>query len=252
MNRNNLLHKLTPVGVAAFGVISITSISTPPAQAADLNGQLSWTNGSLILPEGAAQDAFNNGGSFTATFSPEVVSDALVSTATGDFDDFLDSGTLYSINSGSGAPGTFTRNTIPIPDPINPDLLEAEFTLQNDLIFEFFDVSTDTTTGVVMTLEAGSTVEGLFDTNDGSIEFALESLPGTGDEWLGQTFTDGPNFAVSSVFEFGITALATEGTFEADAVFVEHVPEPTTILGLLTICGLGLGLKHKKQSIRES
>ena len=249
MNKPYLLQKLAPVGVAAFSAISVIGIAATSAQAANLTGQLSWSNGSLIVPEGDAQDAFNNGGSFTAIFSPEEVSNALVSTATVDFDIPLDAGTLYKINSGDGASGTFTRNTIPVVDPVDPNLLEAEFILQNDLVFEFFEVGgAMNTTGVIATLEQGATIEGIFDTNDGSIQFALET--GIQDEWVAQTSTDGPNRAFSSVFEFGITDAATQGTFEADAVFRESVPEPTTILGLLTIGSLGLGLKRKKQAYK--
>lgn len=57
---------------------------------------------------------------------------------------------------------------------------------------------------------------------------------------------------IGEIFEFGQVTNSSQGVFDGEVVIDGSedatVPEPATIIGLLTISGLGLGLKHKKQS----
>ena len=254
MNKPHLLQKLTPLGIAAFSAITFTAIATRPTQAADFTqtSTLEWEDsGSNIFNEATAAFAAE-GLDFTATYSgSNTDGEANVGFSTGDFADFISPFTsdipIVPLNI---ATGTWTN--IGILDP-NGFQARADFQLQDDIEFQF-DVNGDNIFGagdVKMVLPENTIIQGEIEQNN-AIEFELES-----GEWEamlldpdGNIIDDISGEATASVFEFGQTPAAPGLTFDAEADFdppPAPVPEPTTILGLLTISGLGLSLKGKKK-----
>lgn len=259
MNQINLLQKLTPVGFAAFGVVTVTSISVVPAQAFTLGiHTLEWDNGTSSFVEEAAPIFENNlgnsldnpapvGGDFDVTFSPESLGGlAAVFIATNDFGEFFNPPEFVPVDP-SFATGTFEI----ISEAIDINgVLEAEFELVESgspLIFAFdvADTPSNFADDVIATLSPGTKFLGEllangaveFELEQGEWVFAIPSDPGVGTE------------AASSEFEFGQTAFSPGGGYQAegDVVVSARAPEPTTILGLLTVGSLGLGFKRKKQ-----
>lgn len=250
MNQTNLLQKLAPVGVAAFGAISVIGIAAAPAQAAGFTqtSTLEWDNGTSDFVDDVVEifDEFGNVGaptSFDVTFSPgSLGGQAAVFFATGDFGPFFTPPPLPQFFDVSGADATFVINSTPIMVGVD---LEAEFLLDGPLTFEFDarDASVtatlpDETPFLAQLLPDGS-VE--FELEDGEWEFVIDPNADGEENIMGR--------ARSSVIEFGQDALAPNGSYAAQGTATRRaVPEPTTILSLLAVGGLGLGLKRKKQA----
>ncbi len=260
MNKLSLLQKLAPVGVAAFGAISVIGIQAVPAQAVGFTSPVSsleWddTTDSFVAE---ATDVFNAGAagvgvaSFDVTFSPVFAGGvANVGIATGDFDPFFDNPPpdQVPIVPPNSAFGTFVLDTVPINPPSPPAdpaiVLAAGFELQDNLIFTFDTTVNGVPGPVTATLPGGSTFLGELK-DDGAVEFELEA-----GQWE-FTLPDGSfATAVSSEFEFGQTFFSPGGGYQAEGDVVHdggRIPEPATIFGLLTVGGLGLRLKRKKQA----
>ncbi len=248
MNQSNLLQKLAPVGVAAFGAISFTGIATAPAQA----GSLSWTNSTSSFIQDFLDES-NNGilpTTFDVTFTPGEISSVFL--ATGEFvppfppginpgsPQFFDvSSDIVSLNLESGTPDT-----------------TFIYELQDDLNFNF-DITGNgfnPTEDVSVTIGAGSTFLGDFDTDNGNVDglgFEEDELSEVVVNIAGVEYTlDDPLLEVTGEsFSFDQAVGEEFGQYSGGTTVAgETVPEPATILGLLTVGGLGLGLKRKKQS----
>ena len=271
MSQTNLLQKLAPLGVVAFGAISITGISTAPAQAIG-NGELGW------------QDTTS---SFVQDFTINSPTDPLPNViAPGDFDvTFTPTGFLANIADLQGEFGIDFSFTTPPPRLVNVELVTAnfvlvdgnippvdpptnpynefEYELNGDLTFVFQGEGSDTTpNGTTVTIESGARFLGEVDvaadnvTPEG-IEFELlagdVSVVTNGQDYTigGEPCDDGECTVIGDIFEFGQALNSSQGLYQGEVVIQGpngRVPEPATILGLLTIGGLGLSLKRKKQS----
>ena len=272
MDKTNLLQKLTPVGVAAFGVIAFTGITVYPAQA----GQLGYEDGTseifdLFVPVPAVpipgggtlsrpEPVGGVGDIVTITFSPDVskfppddgIGQASISAAT---DEFVGTGLFTS------APPLYFADVIPAvatleyqgPEPNEPFI--GLYTLVDDLVLDFPNNGTEITYGAgsvffieydFATTGDDFTIEGI----EGEIEFI--STTGTQVE-IGSTIyriNDPDFFPITGLtLTFDEPAQGIAGEYSGGTTVSSMVPEPTTILGLLTIGGLGLGLKRKNQSI---
>ena len=247
MKKCHLLQKLSSLGVAAFGAISVISIVTAPARAFTLNSTLEWDDATSDFWDGVDLTDENN--VFSVTFTPaNLGGEAAVFIATGNFSPFFpDLPNFFPINGGNGVTGTFANIGQDSPGFGLPDLpaSEAYYELTNDLEFDFGNE-------VSATLSSGAIFVGIQEP-DTSYEFDLEGGAGDSSEW--EFSIPGMNkTATFSNFEFGDLPpldggdFATEGFVEGDGG--PTVPEPASILGLLTICGLGLGLKRKKELLR--
>jgi hypothetical protein len=248
MNKLNLLPKLASVGVAALGAITSINIISMPSQAASFEdgSTLEWDNGTDSFID---EVEFSDGDVFDVVFSPSAFGGvAAVFIESGSFSPYFIPGTTYTINGGAGATGDFVFSNLVTP-PAPGVVVEAVYELANPLTFVFEPVEVPGAS-VTATLAAGSNFLGeLFP--DGSVDFELEGGV-DGAEWL-VTINDpnlpmdiGPQFAVSSVLEFGQTDGSPGGGYVAEATM--GVPEPSMVLGLLAVSGLGFGLKGKKKS----
>ncbi len=255
MNKPHLLQKLAPVGIGAIGAIAVTGIATAPARAFTLNEfhALGWDDGTSNFYNDAF-DAFGTvGDQFTVTFcNPSQAPDcfATIEDAQGDYEDIF--------TPPSPGPGNVVDVLSPFPTatwenvailPSNGFAARAEFELVNSpLVFSFERNEIPTT----QTLPVGSRIQGEIELDE-ALEFELEAGVNNAGEWFLE-IPDQAEFADRSVFEFGITSnQVTSGVYNAEAE-IRHtpVPEPATILGLLTVGGLGLGLKRKKQLWKAS
>ncbi|MGK7948980.1 MAG: PEP-CTERM sorting domain-containing protein [Xenococcaceae cyanobacterium] len=236
MNKPHLLQKLAPVGIGAIGAIAVTGIATAPAQAANLTGQLSWSNGINGDYDDAADSFDVVGNDFTTTFSPDDTG-AFVTTASGDFASFF-----------PGVPEVFPttatatfENILIIDPPVPGFVAEAEYQLTTPLSFDFGN-------DVTATLPVGTTFLGELG-GDGSVEFSLNE---------GEFIFNAPGFdqttAFSSDLTFGQPLNSDEGDYSASSEVQNGapVPEPATLLALLGVGSLSLSLKHNKKSWKAS
>ncbi len=229
MNKLNFL----PLGLASLGSIAALGIATTPVQAQ--TSTFEWDDGTSDFVD-AAIAVFTGGGSFDVEFSPG--GQAAVFIADGIFAPLFP--TIPTLVNTVPTVGTFSL--IGDPTVTFPPGGSAEFRLDNELTFEF---DTDGMPGIDLVgfLPEGSPFLGILNV-DGSVEFDLES--GGIAEWTA-ILPDGTTvIADSSVFEFGQTAGSSGGAYIGELTVT--TPEPTTILGLLAVSGLGLGLKGKKKS----
>ncbi len=225
MNKLNFL----PLGLASLGSIAALGIATTPVQAQ--TSTFEWDDATSDFVEDAT-GAFTPGGSFDVEFSPGGI--AAVFIANGIFDLFDEIPTLVNTVPTIGTFSFLQDDTTP------PG--QAEFVLDNQLTFEF-DINEDGLSDLIGFLPEDSPFLGILNA-DGSVEFDLES--GGIAEWTA-ILPDGTTvIADSSVFEFGQTAGSSGGAYIGELTVT--TPEPTTILGLLAVSGLGLGLKGKKKS----
>jgi len=270
MNQSNLLQKLNPLGVAVFSAISFTSIAILPAQAANFtqSSSLQWTGDTFDFTEHAT-NAIVNEESFSVTFNPS--GEVSVRGASGDFVPYF-----------SDLPNDFATNSITVDFNFlaaietPPGFQDAaEFQLGDDLIFSF-QTPAGPDSPVTFTLPEGSIFTAELDI-DGGVEVELDAteLNSGGWEALLPNATGGdPNIsgtANSSTFTFDQSEVSIVGVYSTTGDFgtsdpsdpsdppnppnpspVESepqvVPEPGSILGFLTIGGLCLLLKGKKQS----
>ena len=257
MNQTNLLQKIAPVGVAAFGVLSFTGIT--PAQAAVI-GSLGFDNGSTSFIQAFDLTAPGTANDFSITFSPAGITQISESTGV-----FLPPGPIppaapvqVAVNSPIG---NFSLiNTFAPIDPAVNAFSEFEFRLDNNIFFDFGG-------GETVTYLAGSTFLAEVDVALGNPTLAegveVEALA------LGAiaTTTDGNTYTLTGIdcntdSNFTCQITGEDFGFAQDVGGIasrylggvvvsstrKGVPEPTTILGLLTVGSLGLGLKRKKQS----
>ena len=279
MNRTDLLQKLAPLGVTVFGAISIIGIAVDSAQALG-NGELGWqdTTSSFI---GDFDIDFDPGPPPTAGSLPNVIAPSTFDVT------FTPNGFLANIADLQGEfeadfgfttpppvlvnvePATGSFDFVQLIDPVDPPTNpynEFEYELDGDLAFVFQGEDTDTTpNGTIVTIKDGATFLGEVDvaadnvTPEG-IEFEL--LAGDIDVLTnGQLYTisgescdvDGTCSVIGDIFEFGQALNSSQGLYQGEAVISftpgsdGRVPEPATILGLLTVGSLGFGLKRKKQ-----
>ena len=235
MNQTNLLQKFAPLGVAAFGAISVIGIATAPAHAAvigaagfDAEGILNEVGNTTTLSDifnfadeeysgifsglgtpntpGSPQD---NGPIFAPnTYRIVEVKDLVLTTANGtDYTNgFIDDFKVYENSNGDQ-----------ITFDLNPGFDWFRSTVGDEIIYS----------------NIGG-YEGNYTADDASINDLLVTLDPNG---------------------FGAFQFSDSGTLEFAEIEVTQdaqangntVPEPTTILGLLTFGGLGFGLKRKKQ-----
>ena len=246
MNKTNLLQKLAPVGVAAFGAVSFIGI--PSAQAS--TGALGFSNGTSNF---FSTDIGNVGqADFTVEFVSPLFTDVVteVDGASGKFAPFF--GPFPDIVPLLSTPtSTFSYVRAEGPD---------SFIYQNNqnIVFEFDTNGDNTTAEVEVIYGAGSQFLGSFDTVGGAIdgigfeEFSVATevvtIQGEGSFTTvprgDGSFIDG----IELVFE-DIPETTIGGEYGGSvSITKESIPEPTAVLGLLTFGGLGLGLKRKKQS----
>lgn len=253
MNKLHLLQKLAPVGVVAISAIAVTGIATAPAQAATFPQgfhALGWDNGTSQFYNDAVDSLNSGAGSFSVDYCLTDC-EADVSIADGEFGRFFDPLEIVPLASTPTATWQY-NNAVPIAGFD----LAAEFTLvDSPLEFEFISQQTDTSGQIVTATLENAVIEGGRRADDGALEFELIS-----GEWEftapnpDDAFDPFEGTSQSSVFEFGITSAdVSGGVYDAQGE-IQHnqIPEPTTILGLLTISGLGLGLKRKKQLWKAS
>ena len=236
MNKPHLLQKLAPVGVAAIGAIAVTGISTAPAQA--FTGSLGFTDNTSDFY--VDPSSFAVGDIFEVTFNPTGIADNNV--ATGDFDDLFTSFQPYNATTVTGS-----FQVTDVPGDLPGIFYEVE--LLNDLSF-IFPGPNDAPGTADFILEEGSTFDGeyslLADGTPGGLEFELIQDAGS------TLSLNGVSQPVDGIeFEFGDIPAPGNGEYAALASSTS-VPEPATFLGLLTISGLGLGLKRKKQLWKAS
>ena len=251
MKETNLLERLAPVGVVAFGALAFTGMIVKPTQAASFEkfSALAWENGTSQFYDAAnaALDA-GEGGAIGQVFSVEYCllnpdCEATISNDDGEFDIYFDPLEIVSLASTPTATWEYTQDLFNEPGFVT----FGEFQLiGSDLKFEF--ESNEVPGAIVRAiLPVDSKIEG-GRKNDGAIEFFLE----TGEWKFEITDTDGStilkeDIANRSTFGKEITSnLVTSGTYEAEGEVRVNVPESSFILGILTIGGLGLGLKRKK------
>ena len=245
MKKTGLLKKLSPLGVATLGAISVIGITTSSAQA----GQLSWENGATEFFSQVNNGGTRPTGDFDIIFSDQDV--ALISTATDEF--AMPEGPFPPVPP--NAPFAFTDPSLDAPatfldmGAFGGSSIITLYELQDDLVFDFGN-------GVEVTYGAGSEFLGEFDfAPDGitieGVEAELEiAAAGTQVEINGDVygFDTDPDILTGITLTFDEPAQGIASEYSAGVTVSSNaVPEPTTILGLLTIGGLGLALKCKKQ-----
>ncbi len=234
MSLPNFLQKLAPLGVATLGAIAATGIATAPALAV---GTLGFSNGASDFFEDVNPGQVNGErDTFTVIFSPDEtklpLGDNLGSTA-------------VSTANGHFAPPFTPAPPLGLVDlvPVTADFRWVSgnangiftYELENEITFNFPNE------GVTVTWAAGTQFDGEFgpDNGVGFVEVAENDLP---------TVT---GIASTNVIadEISFQDVLGEGgaEYEASVVTGEKVPEPTAVLGLLTIGGLGLGMKRKQE-----
>ncbi|VEP12357.1 conserved hypothetical protein [Hyella patelloides LEGE 07179] len=250
MSEPQFVHKLAPVGVAVFGAIAVIAgigITAAPAQA----GSLQWADGASSFFDEVNPVA---GDTFSVTFSPDNLT--FVGTANGEFVPPFPAAPPPFVQSVDSALGNFEFvSSLPLVDDV---VQEFKYELTNDLVFDFNNE-------VVVTYAAGSLFQGEFDVPLGGgpiegVEFEAIELAGVTVVTPGQTYNLGePDFPVTgSAFVFedipdgaagysGSVSVTVTEISEPPPGTLAEIPEPTTILGLFAVCGLGLGLKCKKQ-----
>ncbi|MGK7893324.1 MAG: PEP-CTERM sorting domain-containing protein [Xenococcus sp. (in: cyanobacteria)] len=249
MNPTNLLQKLAPVGVAAFGAIAFTGIATAPAQAAVI-GEFQFVNGTDNFFEEVVPGIGD-------TFNVEFSDGGLASS----FDtfgifvpplEFADSGNPQLLSVvGDPIVGSFLFDRFVNGVDATDGFV---YNLTSDLVFTFTDQDNGNPGTVSVRYGAGEEFLGIFD--GGGVEFEEETtvnasveIDDDGDGIIDRFFPNGDT-SVTEILTFGDLAGGVAGEYGGE-VQVSHttpVPEPTTILGLLTISALGLGLKRKKHA----
>ena len=120
-------------------------------------------------------------------------------------------------------------------DPGELKLAEAEFFFSVDLVGQ----EADGTAEVIRQFEDDEAI-GLLNTNGALEDSATIDIGG-----IGTAFNFAP-ITAAEIAQFETFNLVIDAV-EETVVDVEQAPEPTTVLGLLAVGGLGLGLKRKKQ-----
>lgn len=235
--KNNTLTDSLVSGAAAIALIAGVGIAAAPAQA----GTLEWGDGTsdffsdfvdvdLDDLEGTLPD------DFSVIFSPDSLGgQAAVSIATVEFAPFFDVPPLELVDLVSPPTGNFEF----IEGSV--DGLTFEYELQNNVVFEFDN-------GVEVVFGAGEIFLG-------DLEVEGDSVVGV--EFLEETIASDVTIPgipadelIAGAEELTFGSVSPDGGGYQGEVVVSGTttPEPTTILGLLAVGGLGLGLKRKKQS----
>ena len=229
MSKTNLFQKLAPVGVAAFATAG--SMLVPLPTNAQVGGNCpSFLGADINLWLGVPGETVICGDKefeFIATdINPQPLDELFFQEINP-----LEYQLVYDFDPGQTSPFDFFLDyQVTVTDP---DFFFSAVDL--DTTVEGFppDTSLVTTYTPIAGNPAGDPVE--LQSNNGN--FDIEFLSGQSTTLLVENIYDGVNGTIDSF----------ENSFEQE----EHtnmVPEPASILGLLTIGGLGLGLKRKKQS----
>lgn len=262
MNKLHLLQKVTHAGVVAFGAISFAGITTTSAQAAVI-GALNWGNtgtDDFITDFSVSGSTATLPETFDVIFGPD--GDTTISLANGIFagtDELVPAPTSYILDEITPAVAEFEL----IGGDVNGTF---EYRLTNELVFDFgvgnviiepggdenptiflgeFDrVSPGGPNATILGLEleeefvGGVRVEGF----------------GVDDYELGGIQCNSNPLANCSVFgeelTFGQEIGAERGGIQAGVTVDETitgVPEPSTMLGLLSVASLALSLKRKEK-----
>ena len=233
MNQTNLLQKLAPLGAVAFGAISIIGIAVDSAQAQTIGGTLGWQdNTTNFVPIGDGLNPLNE--SFEVTFNTELVN---VNIATGYFEDELGINAPVLVSVPTTTSGFTFESNVGLP----PN--EAFYKNDSNLEFDFNSL----VPGLKATLPAGAIFQ-LEQEPDGAVSAELLGGENEESEWLFDIPDLGIIKAEDSVFLFGDLVGQAGGTYANEGeIERDSIPEPSTILGLVAVGGLGLALKRKKQ-----
>ncbi len=249
MNKFHLLQKLASLGIASFSTISaVITIATTPAQA----GSLGFSNGTNSFIEDVDITDPNN--TFSVEFSPAEI--ALISTANGEFlSEFA-----FTDNTLANPP--YESSIVPVTanftwNDDNTTVGITEYRLDSSLEFDFLPEH-----DVQVTIDSGSIfgVELAFDVGGSPESIDVELLETEG---MDNVVIDSDVFpcCVPPLEEgvIGISLTFDEAVSEGAgqysggvSVTSNKIPEPSTILGLLTFGSLALGLKHKNKLWRNS
>jgi hypothetical protein len=252
MQLSSLFSKLAPMGVAALGAIAVSGIATAPAQASVINigSDLSWDDGFVeswladVNPD--LTGPLDNPDTFSATYDDT----ATIEGVSGDFVNWLNVGDVVTF----GPHGQLTSNFLQVEGlPDTPPAIAVYEVVGENVIFDF----TDELEGEILPKI------------DEPIETIKYVIP-TGTQYLLSSFSQGQAAEFDLCVETCIGApfweingtkisatntgdfqelLGASPTYGISTVTGEKVvPEPASLLGLLTIGGLGLGLKRKKQA----
>jgi hypothetical protein len=238
MIKLNLLQKLAPTGIAALSVITATAGSMLLAPSAQAQA-VSCFSGLATELQGASVQCldklFDN---FSIDPALPIVEELAVSigqTAGGTF--------FFNVNAQPlGVQGPFDRT-------INYDITIN----QGSDVFDTVGFDTDIDQ-IVGDVEAFKEV-GILDvfsspdfTPDVAVGDTLTLVSINGDPAPDQSILGATKISISDTIQAGVNSTV----FSATNVFTQeppqNVPEPSAMLGLLALGGLGLGLKRKKQS----
>ena len=247
MDQTNLFQKLAPLGVAAFGAISVIGIFTTSSQAftlTDSEFRDECTAAALGDPDCTIGDKTFS--FVSASFAPRP---GIVDPISGEtiFD-------IVDVELIGGTDYIFTYDFI-------PDFLDETFTYVIDVDVtdpEKFFAEVDLDTTVDAFLPPSETLTANFVTNTNGVAddvtlisvnggSAAENIPNARANMptsirVTNTYDRDPDNPAGQKLPGEISSF--ENSFRQDT----KVPEPASMLGLLTIGGLGLGLKRKKES----
>ena len=241
MNKIHFLQKFASIGVAAFSAIYFTGIATNPTQAATLLGEFEYDDGTSNFFEDVNPEV--NGDTFSITFSPE-----------GEAATFDTSG-IFTPPLPDAPPGVILDV---VPETVEFTLVNGSYT--NDLnpfeyeLAEPLQLSFNNG-DVIVEYGANERFLGVFEVENNErvgISFEEEDVDASVTILGTQYPNDVPGTSVLEELAFSDLPGGEFGGYEGLTQVRQGVPEPATILGLLTIGGLGLGLNCKKKSIVES
>lgn len=266
MNKPNLLQKATPLGIVTLGTISILGIATTPVIAGSLNFEDGTSD---FLQFFAGIDLNDVAGTapdnFMVTFSPDNsqnppndnLGSVLISNANGEFVPAFNSSPPSNLAWLTPAIGNFNIADDPatsnvVEYTINGSGLRFDFPAagsplsnpsQNVTVF----IDPGSVFGVEVNGDVGGFIEGI----------AVELLETEGDDFVNIGGVNYPccqipdgNSLDGIALTFDQAAGDNLGDYSGSVTVSSHdvtTPEPTTILGILTIGGLGLSLKRKKK-----
>lgn len=264
MNKLYLSMNLTPLGSLALGVIAATGIAMAPAQAVTFSGELEWGDATSDFFD----DVFEGGSTFTdfqVNFNPGQLADTFdtqgnaftpnpLTFAAPDSPRLLNSpvttGFFTLVGDGSGLTANyvlaqdlvFTVEDNAIPNGLVEIVFQAgdEFLAAKDIDTNIVD-PIDQIVGVDLEETTSNAIVRVDKNGDGDFndpeDLEFIGINGEAEEILTFGILDGAEFG-----EYGAETIVSK---EID---MDQVPEPATILGLLTVGALGLSLKRKKQS----
>ena len=237
MNKTNLLQKLSPLGVAAFGAITATvgsMLFAPLAQAVTFSASDFFEGEDITIG-----DKLFEAGDFDFGVRGISEDDLIEVVQVGNDYDFA---YVFDPDIEGDFPGDTSSFTFDYTVTI----------LDNDKFFQAVDIDsevnafTDTLESFTAEYETDDDFQTLTSLNGNSDEIAFAGVAASegGDNTMEVfntlTLDSTGNGTVEGVF------FSVENSFQQGEVG-DTIPEPATILGLLTFGALSLGLKSKKQ-----